>query len=305
MTPLKTITTVAELRRAVARERAEGRTIGLVATMGALHDGHLSLVRRARADGGAVVMSVFVNPTQFDSGEDLAAYPRDEARDARLAEQAGVDILFAPPDPEVYPDGFATTVTVAGLTDGLCGRGRGPAHFAGVATVVTKLLNMVAPDVAYFGQKDAQQVAVIRRLVRDLDIPVRIEVCPTVREADGLAMSSRNRRLSPVDRARAVGLSRALHAAQEAADGGERDPRELARVARAELADHEIEPEYVELVSPETMAPPVGPEHGPVLLALAARVGAARLIDNTLIVTPARPRTPPAPGIPTPASTTP
>ena len=303
MTPLKTITTVAELRRAVAGARAEGRTIGLVATMGALHDGHLSLVRRARADCGVVVMTLFVNPTQFDSGEDLAAYPRDEVRDARLAAQAGVDILFVPPAAEVYPEGFATTVAVTGLTDGLCGRARGPAHFAGVATVVTKLLNMVAPDVAYFGQKDAQQVAVIRRLVRDLDIPVRIEACPTVREADGLAMSSRNRRLSTADRARAVGLSRALGAAEEAAAGGERDPRALARVARRMLAEHEIEPEYVELVSPETMAPPDG--DGPVLLALAARVGAARLIDNTLIVLPARPGTPPAPGTRTPALITP
>ncbi|MCA1690040.1 MAG: pantoate--beta-alanine ligase, partial [Actinobacteria bacterium] len=255
---LRTITTVAALRRTVAEDRAEGRTIGLVATMGALHDGHLSLVRRARAESGTVVLSLFVNPTQFDSGEDLAAYPRDEARDARLAAEAGVDILFAPPATEVYPAGFATTVTVSGLTDGLCGRERGPGHFAGVATVVTKLLNMVAPDVAYFGQKDAQQVAVVRRLVRDLDIPVRIEVCPTVREADGLAMSSRNARLNPAERARAVGLSRALRAAQEAASGGERDPRELARVARAELVEHEIEPEYVEVVSPETMAPPVG-----------------------------------------------
>ncbi len=286
---MRTITAVAELRRAVAAERARGRTIGLVATMGALHDGHLSLVRRARDDGGAVVMSLFVNPAQFDSGEDLAAYPRDAERDTRLAARAGVEILFAPPVNEVYPDGFATTVTVAGLTDGLCGEHRGPGHFAGVATVVAKLLNMVAPDVAYFGQKDAQQVAVIRRLVRDLDMPVRIEACPTVREADGLAMSSRNARLGPGDRARAVGLSRALRAAEDAVAAGERDPRELARVARRTLAEHEIEPEYVELVSPHTFAPVDGVD-GPVLLAVAAQVGPARLIDNT-IVTP-DPRSP-------------
>ncbi|MEA2299083.1 MAG: pantoate--beta-alanine ligase [Solirubrobacteraceae bacterium] len=282
---MRTIATVAELRRAVSAERGRGRPIGLVATMGSLHDGHLSLVRRARADGGAVVMSLFVNPTQFDSGEDLAAYPRDERRDAALAEEAGVDILFAPAPAEVYPDGFATTVTVAGLSDGLCGHHRGPEHFAGVATVVTKLLNMVGPDVAYFGQKDAQQAAVIRRLVGDLDIPVAIEVCPTVREPDGLAMSSRNARLSPVERTRAVGLSRALAAAQAAAAAGEQDPRELARVARATLAEHEIEPEYVELVSPHTMAPASATEvDGPVLLAVAARIGPARLIDNTTIV---------------------
>jgi pantoate--beta-alanine ligase len=281
---MRTIATVAELRRAVAAERARGGAIGLVATMGGLHDGHLSLVDRARADCATVVMSVFVNPTQFDSAEDLAAYPHDRRRDSELAAGAGVDILFAPPVDEVYPDGFATTVTVAELSDELCGRRRGPGHFAGVATVVTKLLNMVAPDIAYFGQKDAQQVAVIQRLVRDLDIPVRIEVCPTVREADGLAMSSRNVRLTAADRRRAVGLSRALRAAEEAVAAGERDPRELARVARQKLAEHEIEPEYVELVSPQTMAPADGVD-GPVLLAVAAQVGRARLIDNT-IVTP-------------------
>jgi pantoate--beta-alanine ligase len=283
---MRTIATVGDLRRAVAAERGRGRghLVGLVATMGGLHDGHLSLVDRARTACGTVVMSVFVNPTQFDSPEDLAAYPRDRRRDAELAERAGVDILFAPPVGEVYPAGFATTVTVAELGDGLCGRARGPEHFAGVATVVTKLLNMVAPDVAYFGQKDAQQVAVIQRLVRDLDIPVRIEVCPTVREADGLAMSSRNLRLAPDERARAVGLSRALRAAEEAVAAGERDPRELVRVVRQKLAEHEIEPEYVELVSPQTMAPAGGVD-GPVLLAVAAQVGSARLIDNT-IVTP-------------------
>ncbi|HEU0317089.1 MAG TPA: pantoate--beta-alanine ligase [Solirubrobacteraceae bacterium] len=279
---MRTIAGVAELRRAVAGERAAGRTIGLVPTMGALHDGPLSLVRRARADGRLVVMSVFVNPTQFGAGEDLAAYPRDAAHDAELADQGGVDILFAPPVSEVYPDGFATTVTVTGVSDGLCGHHRGPAHFAGVATVVTKLLNMVGPDAAYFGQKDAQQAAVIRRLVRDLDIPVRIEVCPTVREADGLAMSSRNSRLRPAERRRAAGLHRALRAAEDAAAGGERDPRALARVARRKLAEHEIEPEYVELVSPETMAPADGVD-GPVLLAVAAQVGRARLIDNTIV----------------------
>ncbi len=279
---MRTIAAVAELRRAVAAERAAGRTIGLVPTMGALHDGHLSLVRRARADGRVVVMSVFVNPTQFDAAADLAAYPRDPGTDAELAEQGGVDVLFAPAVSEVYPDGFATTVTVTGVSDGLCGEHRGPAHFAGVATVVTKLLNMVAPDAAYFGQKDAQQAAVIRRLVRDLDIPVRIEVCPTVREADGLAMSSRNSLLRPAERRRAAGLHRALRAAEEAAAGGERDPRALARVARRMLAEHEIEPEYVELVSPETMAPADGLD-GPVLLAVAARVGRARLIDNAIV----------------------
>jgi pantoate--beta-alanine ligase len=282
---MRTIAAVADLRRAVAAARGQGQVIGLVATMGALHAGHASLVRRARADCGLVVMSLFVNPTQFESAADLAAYPRDPRRDAEAAAEGGVDILFAPPPSVVYPDGFATTVTVSGVGDGLCGQHRGPQHFAGVATVVAKLFNMVAPDVAYFGQKDAQQVAVIRRLVRDLDIPVRIEVCPTVREPDGLAMSSRNARLSPADRRRAVGLSRALRAAEEAAAAGERDSRALAGVARRELAAHEIEPEYVELVSPQTMAPAGGVDgvDGPVLLVVAARVGSARLIDNAIV----------------------
>jgi pantoate--beta-alanine ligase len=258
--------------------------------MGALHAGHLSLVARCRADCDVVVMSLFVNPTQFGPGEDLGAYPADLTADSALAAGAGVDILFAPPVAEVYPDGFATSVRVAGLTDGLCGGARGPEHFAGVATVVTKLLNMAAPDVAYFGQKDAQQVAVIRRLVRDLDIPVRIEACPTVREPDGLAMSSRNAYLTPADRARAVGLSAALRAAEEAVAAGERDPRELARVARSRLAEFAIEPEYVELVSPATLEPAgVGGDaavDGPVLVAVAARVGRARLIDNTIVNPP-------------------
>ncbi|MGI8802998.1 MAG: pantoate--beta-alanine ligase [Solirubrobacteraceae bacterium] len=280
---MRKTTTVSDLRRVVAAARTRGGPVGLVPTMGALHEGHLSLVRRARSECGVVVMSLFVNPTQFDSGDDLAAYPRDDRRDAELAAGAGVDILFAPPVAEVYPEGFATTVTVGGVSDGLCGRHRGPEHFAGVATVVTKLFNMVGADVAYFGQKDAQQVAVVKRLVGDLDMPVRIEVCPTVREPDGLAMSSRNVRLAPADRRRAVGLSRALRAAEQAVAGGEGDPRELTRVARRALADHQIEPEYVELVSPQTLTPAVGGIDGPVLLAVAARVGPARLIDNTIV----------------------
>ena len=178
--------------------------------MGALHDGHLSLIRRARATCDEVVVSLFVNPAQFNEASDLAAYPRDEARDGALAAEAGVDLLFAPALAEVYPPGFATTVHVGGVTETLEGEHRGVAHFDGVATVVTKLLNMVGPDVAFFGQKDAQQALVIRRLVRDLDLPVRIEVCPTVREADGLALSSRNVHLRGADRERALALRDAL-----------------------------------------------------------------------------------------------
>jgi pantoate--beta-alanine ligase len=290
---LTTIRTVAALRRKVAAARADGRAIGFVPTMGALHDGHLSLVRRAREVPGLtfVVMSVFVNPTQFGPDEDLARYPRVEARDAELAAAAGVDVLFAPEVGEVYPPGFATTVSVGGLSERLCGVERGAGHFAAVATVVTKLLNMVGPDTAYFGQKDAQQAAVIRRVVRDLDIPVAIEVCPTVREADGLAMSSRNAYLDASDRARAVGLSRALEAAVRAAADGERRTRVLGAVARRELAAHGIEPEYVELVSPDTLEPvdELDGADRPVLAAVAARIGRARLIDNVIIDPGTRP----------------
>ena len=229
---MKVIRTVAELRAELLGARRAGRTIGLVPTMGSFHEGHLSLMRRARQDCDVVVVSLFVNPTQFNDATDLDAYPRDPERDAGLAADIGVDYLFAPAVEEVYPPGFATTVSVARLTETLEGAHRGRAHFDGVATVVTKLFNMVGPDVAYFGQKDAQQALVIQRFVRDLDIPVAIEVCPTVREADGLAMSSRNVHLSPADRARAAALHRALSAAREAVSAGERDPS-AAREARA------------------------------------------------------------------------
>ena len=279
---MRVIGTVPELRAALLEPRRAGRTIGLVPTMGAFHEGHLSLMRRARADCDVVVVSLFVNPAQFNDPADLEAYPRDRARDEALASGIGVDLLFAPQAPEVYPPGFATTVSVAGLTEPLEGAVRGRGHFDGVSTVVTKLLNMAGPDVAYFGQKDAQQALVIRRLVRDLDIPVRIEVCPTVRESDGLALSSRNAHLSPADRARAVALHRALDAVQRAAGAGERDPSALRAHALAELRRADIEPDYVELVSSDTLDP-VSQVDGEVLAVLAARVGSTRLIDNQLI----------------------
>jgi pantoate--beta-alanine ligase len=277
-----TLRSVADLRAALAEPRRAGRTIGLVPTMGALHDGHLSLIRQARKDCEIVVMSLFVNPAQFNESSDLAAYPRDEQRDLILAAENGADIVFAPPLEEVYPPGFATTVTVAGLTDTLEGEHRGHAHFDGVTTVVTKLLNMAGPDVAYFGQKDAQQALVIKRLVRDLDIPVRIEVCPTVRERDGLAMSSRNAHLSPDERARATALHRALDAAAQAVAGGERDPAAVRARARNELLHAEIEPEYLELVDAHSMAP-VSEIDRDVVAVVAARVGNTRLIDNHII----------------------
>jgi pantoate--beta-alanine ligase len=279
---VRTIRTVAELRAALAPRRRAGQSIGLVPTMGAFHEGHLALMRRARGDTDVVVVSLFVNPTQFRPGEDLGAYPRDEAADAAQAAALGVDVLFAPPAEEVYPPSFSTEVRVGGVTEPLEGAARGPEHFHGVTTIVTKLFNMVAPDVAYFGQKDAQQTAVIRRLVRDLDIPVRVEVCPTVREPDGLAMSSRNRYLDAAERELAAGISRALRAAEDAARGGERDATAIASTARAALAESGIEPEYLELVSTETLAPVARVGDADVLVAVAAHVGAARLIDNTI-----------------------
>jgi pantoate--beta-alanine ligase len=274
-----TIRTVAELRAALAEPRRNDQTIGLVPTMGALHDGHLSLLRAARRDCDVVVMSLFVNPTQFNESADLAAYPRDEQRDAELAAAQGVDYLFAPPIDEVYPTGFGTTVHVAKLTETLEGAHRGTGHFDGVTTVVTKLFNMVAPAVAYFGQKDAQQAVVIKRLVRDLDIPVRIEICPTVREPDGLAMSSRNALLSAAERERATALRRALSTAEQAVAAGERDASAVTERARTQLTQAEVEPEYLEFVDADTLAP-VSRINGHVLAVVAARVGTTRLIDN-------------------------
>jgi pantoate--beta-alanine ligase len=280
---MRTVRTVAELRAALEQPRRAGRRIGLVPTMGALHDGHLSLIAQARASCDEVVVTLFVNPAQFDEAADLNAYPRDEARDAALAAAAGADLLFAPSPAEVYPRGFDTTVTVGGVSGPLEGEVRGAAHFAGVATVVCKLLNMAQPDVAFFGQKDAQQVAVIRRLVRDLDMPVEIEVGATVREPDGLALSSRNARLRDGERERAVALRRALDAVRDRIAAGERDADALAAAGRAAMTAHSVEPEYVALVAPDTFAPvrSVGAER--VLVAVAARVGDVRLIDNDIL----------------------
>ena len=281
---MRTVRTVAELRALLAPERRAGRTIGLVPTMGYFHDGHLSLIRRARAHNDVAVVSLFVNPAQFGPGEDLEAYPRDERRDSELAEAEGVDILFAPPVEEVYPDGFATTVSVGRLTEMLEGdeAQRGAEHFEGVTTVVTKLFNMTAPNVAYFGQKDAQQALVIRKLVRDLDMPVRIEVCPTVRDADGLALSSRNAYLSPAERERALALSRSLRAAEETVAAGTREAAAIVGSARAELERAGVEPDYLQLRSAIDLSP-VERVNGSTLLAVAARVGRARLIDNAIL----------------------
>jgi pantoate--beta-alanine ligase len=272
-----------ELREALVPARREGRTVGLVPTMGYLHEGHLSLLEAARRRCDVTVMSLFVNPAQFGPSEDLASYPRDETRDLEFASGAGVDLVYAPSAEEVYPEGFATTVRVAGLTEHLEGEHRGTAHFDGVATVVAKLLNMVGPDAAYFGQKDAQQAVVIRRMARDLDFPVEIEVLPTVREPDGLAMSSRNAYLASEDRQRALALSRALQAAERVAAAGEARTERALEAARAELEAAGVEPEYLEARDAETLAPAASLNGRPVLIAVAARFGPARLIDNTLI----------------------
>ncbi len=273
------------LRATLQAERRGERAIGLVPTMGSLHEGHLSLLRAARERCGVVVMSLFVNPAQFTPSEDLDAYPRDEARDLSLAESEGVDVVYAPAAEEVYPEGFATSVEVGGgLTDVLEGdeAQRGPEHFRGVTTVVTKLFNSVSPDVAFFGAKDAQQAAVIRRMARDLDYPIEIAVLPTVREPDGLAMSSRNAYLDPAERERASAISRALDAAEAVAARGEAIETAIA-AARAELDAAGIDLEYLEARDAETLAPARSFNGRPVLVAVAARVGRARLIDNTVI----------------------
>jgi pantoate--beta-alanine ligase len=278
--------TIAELRDAVRAARSAGHRIGLVPTMGAFHEGHLALMRRAKEATGFVVVSLFVNPTQFNDPGDLARYPRDEMRDAELARSTRADLLFAPTPEDVYPPGFATTVEVARLSAPLEGAMRGPAHFRGVATVVTKLLNMVQPDDAFFGQKDAQQALIIVHLVRDLDLPVRIEICPTVREADGLAMSSRNVRLDPESRRRAPAIARALRDVEARVAGGERDMRRAIDAAKPILTEAKIDPEYFEAVSADTLDP-VAHLDGRTLVAIAARVGDVRLIDNVIVSLPA------------------
>jgi pantoate--beta-alanine ligase len=277
-----------ELREELAPSRRDGRRIGLVPTMGFLHEGHLSLIRAARASCDVVVVSLFVNPAQFGEGEDFDAYPRDEARDAELAAAAGADLLWAPSAEEVYPEGFATTVEVSeDLTAMLCGDAeqRGPEHFRGVTTIVAKLFNSVQPDVAYFGQKDAQQAVVIERMARDLDFAVEIAVMPTVREPDGLAMSSRNAYLDATERERALAISRGLEAAQQRAAEGARSAQELVEAIRAELDRAGIEPEYVEARHADDLTSAGDLNGRPVLLAVAAKVGRARLIDNAIVNT--------------------
>lgn len=271
--------TVAELRDAVAGLRRAGRTVGLVPTMGCLHAGHLALVDRARREASACVVSIFVNPAQFGPKEDFARYPRPFEEDCRLCEGRGVDVVFAP-GPDFYPEGHSTWVEEAAVSQGLCGEHR-PGHFRGVATVVLKLLNACGPDVAVFGRKDLQQLAVIRRLVRDLDVPVRIAEAPTEREPDGLAMSSRNRYLSPEDRARARAIPGSLRRAQALVAAGERSAAVLRGAVRDQLAaEPELRLQYLEVVDAASLRPVDAVTPGRTVLAFAGFLGATRLIDN-------------------------
>lgn len=270
--------TVANLRAVVADWRAEGHRVAVVPTMGALHDGHLSLVTAARDSGARVIVTLFVNPRQFDRPEDLANYPRTEDRDRAILEPAGVDLLFAPGVEEVYPPGFATSVKVAGLTQGMCGDYR-PGHFDGMATIVAKLFLMTGADRAFFGEKDWQQLQIVRRLASDLNIPIEVAGCPTVREPDGLAMSSRNERLSPADRAIAPALHRAMQAAAERLRTGEDAAPVLTDAAAQIVADGFDRVEYLDLRHPESLAP-LGRADGPARLLAAAWLGPVRLIDN-------------------------
>jgi len=273
---------IAEVRRRVAEARGRGSRVGLVPTMGALHEGHASLIRAARSEAGFVGVSLFVNPTQFGPGEDFTKYPRPIEKDLALCRREGVDLVFAPAAGEMYPEGFATTVHVAGLGETMCGRLR-PGHFDGVSTVVAKLLAIVQPDVAYFGEKDAQQLAVIRRMVADLNLPVEVRGCPLVREPDGLAMSSRNAYLSAEERRRALVLSAALAEAREAIRAGERDGARLAERVRERIRAAEgVAIEYVAVVDPDTLAD-LDRIRSACLVAVAAKVGATRLIDNVIV----------------------
>lgn len=284
MTP-SLVTTVAGMREAVAAARGRGLRIGLVPTMGALHEGHASLIRAARAETGLVVVSIFVNPTQFGPNEDFSRYPRPLERDLEICGHEGVDLVFAPSVAEMYPEPFHTFVEVAELDKGLCGASR-PGHFRGVATVVLKLFNIVQPDLAYFGQKDAQQARIIRQMVRDLDVPVSVQVCPIVREADGLALSSRNQYLDREQRRRAIVLFHALEEARRLIMAGERDGRHIHEALTSRITSTPgAQLDYAAVVDADTLQP-IERLAGDVLIALAVKFGATRLIDNVLVKVP-------------------
>ncbi len=282
---MQVISSVAALRQHLGEQRMAGKQIGLVPTMGFLHDGHLSLVHAARQACDVVVMSIFVNPKQFGPNEDFESYPRDLERDLGLARDGGVDVVFTPDVSEVYPEGFQSEVSLRGLTNALCGASR-PGHFDGATTVVAKLFNMVGPDRAYFGQKDYQQATVIERMVRDLNMPLTVVVCPIVRESDGVAMSSRNAYLSPAERLAAQVLSRAFHVAESRIADGERQAQPLKAALYEVIASEPLARiDYVAVCDPQTLAPvEVLPET--VLVALAVHFGRTRLIDNALYTIP-------------------
>jgi pantoate--beta-alanine ligase len=274
--------TVPEIRGFVKKNKLAGKTVGFVPTMGYLHEGHMSLVREAKKECSVVVASIFVNPLQFGPREDFAQYPRDLERDSGILEECGVDALFHPGQDQMYPAGFCTHVEVSGLTGCLCGKSR-PGHFRGVATVVTKLFNIVQPDRAYFGQKDAQQLLVIKRMAQDLDMPVEVIAVPTVREDDGLAMSSRNVYLNPEQRAAAPVLYRSLQEAAGAAAGGERNVNKLVEMVKGRISGHGgAVIDYVEIRSLPDLDE-IEMLDGPALMALAVRYGKTRLIDNIVL----------------------
>src|ERR1700681_1132261 len=279
---MKICATIPEARAASRDARANRRRLGLVPTMGALHEGHLSLVRAAKARGDAVAVSIFVNPTQFGPTEDLSKYPRQFDRDCQLLEKEGINILFAPSVGEIYPDGQATWVLVEGLSEKLDGRSR-PGHFRGVTTIVAKLFNIIEPEAAFFGQKDAAQLALIRRMVEDLNFPVEIVACPIVRESDGLAMSSRNAYLNREERGRALVLQRSLQQVQHEFQAGERIAAKLLSAARKVFArEPQVALDYFEIVDPDTLDP-VEAISQKTLVAVAAYVGSTRLIDNIVL----------------------
>ncbi len=277
---MKIVRSIREIKSELIRCRNKGRAVGFVPTMGYLHEGHLSLIRKAREDNDVVVVSIFVNPAQFGANEDYAEYPRDLRRDARLCKKAGVDYIFYPPVKSMYPKGYSTFVSVEGLTKNLCGRFR-PGHFRGVTTVVTKLFNIVRPNTAYFGQKDAQQSIVIKRMAEDLDMDIQIEVMPTVRERDGLAMSSRNSYLSSDERRRSATIYRALQLAKDLIKLNDKDARGIIREMRRMLAPVATKIDYVSIVEPHTLKG-VKVITGEVLVAVAVWMGETRLIDNIL-----------------------
>ncbi len=278
---MRVVRTIADLRALIRTIREQGHRIGFVPTMGFLHEGHGALIRQSAARCDATVVSIFVNPTQFGPGEDLANYPRDLERDQGLCLETGATVLFMPEVSEIYPTGFQTHVEPGRLAEPLCGRFR-PGHFRGVATVVAKLLHMVQPDLAFFGQKDYQQAVVIRRMVRDLNLPVDVVVVPTVRDGDGLALSSRNAYLAPGDRERALALSQGLLAAKAAFDAGERRTQPLLDLARGPLGRVD-QMQYLELVDAQTLEPLDGVVDRSAALCVAAFVGTTRLIDNVLL----------------------